>query len=43
MGYFDYLWILKLIIEILKLIASMSPEDRGRLHDLREEIGDITA
>ena len=41
MGFFDYLWIVKLAIEILKLLAQMSPEDRVALHRLKEEIGDV--
>lgn len=41
MSFFDYLWIIKLAIEILKLIAGMSPEERVAIHNLKDEIGDL--
>ena len=41
MSFFDYLWIIKLAIEILKLLAAMDPEDRIAIHSLKEELGDI--
>lgn len=41
MSFFDYIWIIKLAIEILKLLAAMTPEERVALHDLKSEIGDI--
>ncbi len=41
MNFFDYIWIIKLVIEILKLISALEPEERIAIHDLRDEIGDI--
>ena len=41
MAFWDYLWIIKLTIEILKLIAGMTPEERVAIHKLKDEIGDI--
>ena len=41
MSFFDYIWIIKLAIEILKLLAAMSPDDRIAIHNLKEEIGDV--
>jgi len=43
MSFFDYIWIIKLAIEILKILANLSPEDRQALHVLKEEIGDVFA
>lgn len=37
MSLIDYMWLLKLIIEILKLIAQMSPEERGAIAQLRKD------
>lgn len=42
MSFFDYIWIIKLAIEILKILAGLSPEERVALHKLKDEIGDIT-
>lgn len=41
MSFFDYIWIIKLAIEILKILAALKPEERQALHVLKEEIGDI--
>ncbi len=41
MNFFDYIWIIKLVIEILKLIAALSPDERISIHDLHSEIGDF--
>lgn len=41
MNFFDYIWIIKLAIEILKILAQLKPEDRAALHKLKDEIGDI--
>jgi len=41
MSFFDYIWIIKLAIEILKLLANMDPEDRVAIHNLKEEIGEV--
>lgn len=41
MSFFDYIWIIKLAIEILKLLSQLQPEDRQALHTLREELGEI--
>ena len=41
MAFFDYLWIIKLVIEILKLISNLEPEERVAIHNMREEIGEI--
>ena len=41
MSFFDYIWIIKLVIEILKLLADMNPEDRVAIHNLKDEIGEI--
>ncbi len=37
MALLDYLWLLKLIIEILKLIAAMSPDERAAIAQLRKD------
>jgi len=41
MNFFDYIWIVKLIIEILKLISNLKPEERVAIHDLHNEVGDF--
>lgn len=33
----DYLWLIGLIMEILKLIAAMLPEERAAIANLRSE------
>ena len=41
MSFFDYIWIIKLAIEILKILAQLKPEERAALHTLKDELGDI--
>ncbi len=41
MSFFDYIWIIKLAIEILKILAQLKPEDRQAMADLHKEIGDV--
>jgi len=33
----DYLWLIRLLIEILKLLANLSQEDRTAIHNLHDE------
>lgn len=42
MSFFDYIWIIKLAIEILKILANLTPDERIALHNLKDELGDIT-
>ena len=42
MALFDYLWLIKLIIEILKLISQMAPEERSAIAQLRKEADTAT-
>ena len=37
MALLDYMWLLKLIIEILKLISQMAPEERAAMAQLRQD------
>lgn len=43
MALADYLWLIKLIIEILRTIAGMSKEDRISMAKLRQESEDLTS
>lgn len=43
MAFVDYLWLIKLLIEILKLLAGMSAEDRVAIHNLHTEFDSITS
>jgi len=38
MALMDYIWLIRLIMEILKLIADMAPEERQAMAHLREEM-----
>ena len=35
MALLDYIWLIRLIMEILKLIAEMAPEERATISQLR--------
>ena len=37
MALLDYIWLIKLIMEILKLIAQMAPEERSAMAQLRKD------
>lgn len=41
MGFFDYIWIVRLIIEILKIIAAMDEPERLKIANLRSIMPDI--
>lgn len=41
MAFLDYLWIIRLIIEVLKLIADMTPDEKTKIAQLRSDIGDV--
>ncbi len=41
MALADYFWLIRLIIEILKLIADMAPEERLAMAKLHEEMEGI--
>ena len=38
MALMDYIWLVRLIMEILKLIADMAPEERQAMAKLRQEM-----
>lgn len=38
MALIDYIWLIRLIMEILKLIADMAPEERKAMAKLRMEM-----
>lgn len=38
MALLDYIWLIRLIMEILKLIADMAPEERLAMSKLRAEM-----
>lgn len=42
MALLDYMWLLKLIIEILKLISQMAPEERAAISKLRQDCESAT-
>lgn len=42
MAFLDYIWLIRLIIEILKLIADMAPEERIAMANLRSEMDSET-
>lgn len=37
MAFLDYIWLIRLIIEILKAIAALAPEDRLAIATLRQD------
>jgi len=37
MALMDYIWLIRLIMEILRLIAEMAPQDRAAIAILRRE------
>ena len=43
MALMDYIWLIRLIMEILKLIADMAPEERSAMAKLRAEMEAATA
>lgn len=42
MALLDYLWLVRLILEILKVISKMTDEDRQAMAHLREVSDDMT-
>jgi len=38
MALLDYIWLVRLVMEILKLIADMTTEERQAIAKLREEL-----
>lgn len=42
MAFFDYLWIVRLIIEILKIIAAMPEPERQELANLQSILPDFS-
>jgi len=38
MALMDYLWLIRLIMEILKMIAEMAPEERAMVAQLRMDM-----
>ena len=42
MALLDYVWLIRLIMEILKLIADMAPEERVAMAKLRQEMDSKT-
>lgn len=40
MAFLDYLWIVRLLIELLRILAGLSPEERA---SISESIKDLTA
>ena len=43
MALLDYIWLVRLIMEILKLIAEMAPEERVAMANLRIDMPMYTA
>lgn len=43
MALMDYIWLIRLIMEILRLIAEMAPEQRAAISILRKEFETDTA
>lgn len=43
MALADWLWLVRLVMEILKLIANLSDEDRAAMAKLRTSDNDTTA
>jgi len=38
MALLDYLWLIKFLIELLKLLANLSTEERQAIHNLHAEL-----
>jgi len=43
MALMDWLWLVRLIMEILKLIAEMAPEERAAIATLRQDVDTLKA
>ncbi len=43
MSFFDYLWIVRLVIEILKIIAKMDEPERLEIANLRSILPDFSS
>lgn len=43
MALLDYIWLIRLIMEILKLIAEMAPDERAAIAQLRTDLPFQTA
>jgi len=42
MALTDYLWLIRFLIELLKLLANLSQEDRTAIHNLHNEFESIS-